>query len=248
MSRAIALQMRLLITSRRPLFVLALYTGIWFLFEMLWRFDSLPGGVFPQLWCNESAAGLGVVASMCWGIMVWRDESPRDRDYHWSLPVDCSMHDAARAVAGFLWLIVAVSWYLLWSMIVFGMHGLAGAAISHATPQSLLSMYTTAFLAYCLSISYSTMFDHAAEWLLATLFALFVLAVTAAVPATQTLVLGLFTEPFGLFSTVFPGQNGHVTGVHLDAPGRWLVATVIWIVVVVLLFGLSLIRNRRYAR
>ncbi len=50
-------------------------------------------------------AGLSIVLVGAWPAMLWRAESPRERRYHWSLPVSHGKHDLARVMAGGIWVI-----------------------------------------------------------------------------------------------------------------------------------------------
>ena len=48
---------------------------------------------------------IAVAASAFWPVMVWYNEGPSRRAYHWSLPVARGSHEMARVFAGAVWLL-----------------------------------------------------------------------------------------------------------------------------------------------
>ncbi len=81
---------------------------------MLWTdIGQLAEGVDFPLDRGTAAVAFAFVVSMLWGFfaarIVWRDERPAGRGYHWSMPVERWLHDLLRTAAGGCWLVVVVA-------------------------------------------------------------------------------------------------------------------------------------------
>jgi hypothetical protein len=242
-------QTQLLLSSRRPLFILVLYTAFWVLFELLFALHDIGMEAYTHLMMNEAAAGLGAIAAMCWAIMVWRDEGPRHREYHWSLPVDTSMHDAARAAGGLVWLVAGVTWYLILGMLLFAAHGVYAQASASFSVLGVVSLYCTALMGYLFALCFSTTLDHAGEWLLGVVMSTFFLVSSLVFRRLTYGFIVLFTGRLGFASTVYVGRPSEYT--LLDryvTPADWAASTLLWLSILSAVLTLSFYRNRRTFR
>lgn len=68
-------------------------------------------GIAPMLVLGPVAAFYCAALGGMWGLLAWRDEPPRARFYHWSLPVDMTVHEMSRLTAYVIWLFVGMSAY-----------------------------------------------------------------------------------------------------------------------------------------
>lgn len=59
---------------------------------------ALSGTLFPLM----------LLIAVSWGLTVWRDDPPKDRQYFWLQPVSRMWHTLARGLAGGAWLMLAV--------------------------------------------------------------------------------------------------------------------------------------------
>lgn len=51
-------------------------------------------------------------------LSIWKSEEPSRRSYHWSMPVDRSVHTLAKSTSGWAWLMIAMLAFLLWGLLM----------------------------------------------------------------------------------------------------------------------------------
>jgi hypothetical protein len=102
-------QFNLLWTSRRPILMFLGLVGLLAIVGEPWNDDRLARlfTVWP-VWM----AFVGPI----WAFVVWHNEGPSSRLYHWAQPVSRPTHDLARLTAGAVWL-----WLLYAALIVAGL-------------------------------------------------------------------------------------------------------------------------------
>lgn len=85
-----------------------LAAGLLFILFLLALYEDAGSSLTPL------AGVLSLPAAAIWALMVWYDERPSRRSYHWSLPVARPVHDLARVAVGaayllFVWAILAAA-------------------------------------------------------------------------------------------------------------------------------------------
>lgn len=231
-------QLRLLWTSRRPLFLLVGAVGVLALAGAPWGGgNSARLLVLWPVW----VVFLGPV----WALAIFNDEGPSNRMYHWSQPTARHSHTLARLAAGVVWLWVA---YLLVIAAAFVFAAMDGHTwqlreIGLAAWLNFFTGPTIGFLAVSLLTVAS---DYAVRWLLGIVFLLpLVLGLLAewlgiltvlerlATPLTHP-EWGLGVTLVGAFlanaTTVLHTVTGSGDPGLAAAPAAWPAATAVWIV------------------
>ena len=153
---------------------------------------------------------LGGVAA----VLVWHNEAPQNRRYHWSMPVRRELHDIMRIVAGAFWLIVAIAIYaaLAWFMEEPQVreHWLANATYFW------LSIFITPLLMYLLATIAALMAGRPMLWLGGILSAIAILSL----PVMEEYLPAAVTDVrSALFSEKYPPSLGvALAGGYLAAP------------------------------
>ena len=135
---------------------------------------------------------------------VWRDTAPRQRAYHWSMPVERSRHDLIRVAAGGALLLVVV---LILSLVTFlGMFVGGHAATLQLVPAAFWVAFTvTPMLLYLLSTIAVLRSDRPALPILIALGTLYGLFLMSLLPAGGALLWPLrllFTGPYSLTAAI----------------------------------------------
>lgn len=167
----------LLLSRRAPLLVATYALASLFIVGMSSEIQrAWSTGIVSPAWPSVCA-----ILGAAWGWLVWLDEGPSNRMYHWSLPVDVTLNDFARVLAGWLWLIIAV--------VVFEAGFLLAVVLGGAFPQEhvanvslwyWVSLLTAASLGYLSFAALATALDHAIET---------VVLIALLVSVSQTLLL-----------------------------------------------------------
>jgi hypothetical protein len=106
--QALARQFALLWASRRPLLLGLALLAVLVLAGEPWSDDVLARLLTPwPVWLG--------LAGPVWAFAVFHNEGPSARMYHWSMPVNRTVHTLARLGAGILWL-----WLLLAGLVAVG--------------------------------------------------------------------------------------------------------------------------------
>ena len=93
-------------------FLALLGTAIRLAYQIRVALDAgLPSGV-------NFSYGPGITFALLWialvtPLVMWRDEDPSQRAYHWSMPVSPVVHALARTFAGWCWLMIATALLLI---------------------------------------------------------------------------------------------------------------------------------------
>jgi hypothetical protein len=107
-------------TRRLAFLGLLLFGSLAVLEFVVWRAQ------FEELTTTMLAAGMLPVLAIIggvWALVVWREEEPARRQYHWSMPVDVTVHDLLRVLAGGSWLLVVLLAFYVTVYALAALHG-----------------------------------------------------------------------------------------------------------------------------
>jgi hypothetical protein len=51
-------------------------------------------------------------------LSIWKSEEPSRRSYHWSMPVDRSVHTLIKNTSGWVWFMIAMMAFILWGLLM----------------------------------------------------------------------------------------------------------------------------------
>ncbi len=51
-------------------------------------------------------------------LSIWKSEEPSRRSYHWSMPVDRSVHTLTKNTSGWVWFMIAMMAFILWGLLM----------------------------------------------------------------------------------------------------------------------------------
>jgi hypothetical protein len=112
------------------------------------------------------------------GLLAWRDEPPKRRAYHWTLPVDRSKHDLSRIAAYALWLMVGITTYMAVGVaILVFYHVPFDLAAAGFTPW--VAPYVAGLIGFGISAAVATVTEKPLEYFVAALAAGFSLGLLA---------------------------------------------------------------------
>jgi len=183
-----------------------------------------------------------LVWAVFWPTRVWRHETPRQRDYHWSLPVERRLHDGLRLLAGGTWLALLCAILVTAAVVAAAVSGHTGL-LSQLTPWFWLDLLVAPMLVYgLLSILYLRT-ENPAGWqwgggwgvaivlsILATVFPTSigapVRAVTVGPYGLVTTLVGPLWKEVGSVQATGPGlAAGWLLWGSLIAAGLWIAAS-----------------------
>ena len=153
---------------------------------------------------------LGGVAA----VLVWHNEAPQNRRYHWAMPVKRELHDILRIVAGAFWLMVAIGIYatLAWFL---EDPAIRERWLSNA-PFFWLSIFITPLLMYLLASIAALMAGRPLMWLGGIIAVIAMLSLPVAEEYLPSPVIDMRTA---LFSEKYPPSLGvALAGGYLAAP------------------------------
>lgn len=149
--------------------------------------DEIPRAAFLYI----TMIGSGAIA----GVIAWFNETPRNRRYHWSMPIRREQHDVIRIATGAIWLtsIIAVLCVASW----FGESELMREQWLRHAPTFWAGIFLVALLMYLLATIPTLLSSHPFVWMLGFVFIAFALAskpVAKYAPALATAGEALFSE------------------------------------------------------
>ena len=188
---------------------------------------------------------LALVFAAYWPLAVWRDESPRQRGYFWSLPLPRASATSVRVLAGLVLLAIA--------MIAANAGGfLIGVAIGRAaefrdvTPLVWLASGLGVAIVYLLSSAIAVASDVPGRWILG--FACLVYAPPLMLPFPETLSFAIRPGPTWLYQGALGFDRATrfaVTQAQLDSrlseftPDQWIPASLVWLAIAMVLLWLA---------
>jgi hypothetical protein len=257
---AVRAQLRLAIHARTSYFLFAMCTLPWAfqlaIMHMSGMYRELGAAAMdPAMLLSPVAPMICSVFGLLWGVMAWRDEPPRTRFYHWSLPVDTSHHDMARVAAYLLWLIAGLSAYLLTGIVVFIAYGVPlNLGAVGITPW--VAAYCAGLIGFGIGAAFSTAFERPAEYLLGSAVLLY-LAIGLAVIYRLETVIRIIRVLFGTNSKYSLGsailRGGEVatlrySGISPASHMSVAAPVALWLVIATTLLVASSYYNRGRAR
>jgi hypothetical protein len=247
-----------LLWQTRRAAVLAVLPGSLLLVELFaWRLRSLEpdgplsnGGVPTSIFA--SLLPLLIATAVLWPLVVWRDETPAKRQYHWSMPVDVSAHDALRVAAGAVWLMIALGVFYLMGSVSAAAHGTSDM-LRLLGPALPLSFVLVPVLVYLLVSALPLGTNRPLEWLIGSYLALAVLILGVEAAGAHFVERGFYhvlgSRPWALTFTVVHGPNAlmgeHAAAISGEAVrydsgvtwGVWLGSLLLWLLISVACIG-----------
>lgn len=236
-------QMRLLWLSRRPQLLAALMVGSFLMMRaVVWWTNTRTGSMTLDAILFTQVTPLIMAIGGAWGIIVWRDDPPKHRRYHWSLPVDMTHHDLARVLAGALWLLAAIAVYFAVGSMLALADGTA-AELRHGAGFTALHYALAPLLAYMLMSGFGVASNRPFEWALGLFFGLQLFVALAMVLDRHSLIVRFFE------SAVFTGSWGLGAALSGWGPGSsseggGVPAVLLWLAIGTVLVALAAVRRR----
>jgi hypothetical protein len=213
-SNAVRAQIVLALRARTPYFLLGICVLPWVFLVSVYHLANVAtndngGAMGSEMLVSPIAGLMCAVLSGLWGLIVWRDEPPRTRYYHWSLPVDTTTHDLARVVAYLLWLVPGLTAYLVVGMAVLVTHDIP----LHLGALGILpwvTAYLAGFTGFFIGAAFSTALQRPVEYVLGTValaIGLSIFAFIYKLETIQALLDALFSleTRYSLTSALFRG-------------------------------------------
>lgn len=254
---AVRAQMRLALRSRALLFGVAVCVLPWLFMVLITELGNRVMGsrdVGPELLISSAAGMVTLALGVVWGVVVWRDEPPRTRFYHWSMPMDTAAHDLARVAAFLLWFLVILLLYLVAGVTVMAIYGVPlNLADVGATPW--VATYMSGIIGFFIGAAYSTAFERPGEYVLGTIILIWGLGLIAALYQLEGLrrllgaVIGGTGRSWSLLAAV---TSGGVTGmtqyIRSGAPPQHLPVAgplMLWLAIGLVLVSAAALYDRR---
>jgi hypothetical protein len=197
-------------------------------------FDLTPEMLFPAIFL-----------SILVPLSIWKSEEPSRRSYHWSMPVDRSVHTLAKSTSGWAWLMIAMLTFVLWGLLIALVTG-GDLGLRRGQPIAAwvwIHPFVAATIAYLLATIVVLTSDHPWRWFAGIVLGFVLLnavlqasqldEIAAALGSVWEGNLGLKTALSG--STEVPRevtlQNGQtlVRTVSQANQQAWLKASALWL-------------------
>ena len=114
-------------------------------------------GVFPF--------GPLLIVSVVWPLLVWRGESPAQRTYHRTMPVNGIVHDLLKVAAGAAWLMLGIALILLVYMVSALLRD-GALLLFELSPVAYLNFFTGPLLIYLLVSMIPILSNKPIEWII----------------------------------------------------------------------------------
>jgi hypothetical protein len=218
-------QLRVLWLSRRALLPLVAMLGSFVVLEAL----SARVSGFTWSLAEGDILALGLLVGGGWGFIVWRDEGPSRRLYHWSMPVDTAAHDLMRVLAGAMVLLGAIVLFCGVAAIAASLRG-GDAAPGVAGPGVWLVYLTGPLTMYLLASVLGVALDRPFEWaflLNAGLLVVVLLGSTLDIAMIPRVLHALGDGGAGLGTALTGGLR--LAGAGTPGLLGWLGAAVLWL-------------------
>jgi hypothetical protein len=246
--RVLGRQLLFIWETRRVAFLLVLLFGALALIEFIaWRIGrpAVATTAFVDL------GPLLIATGVLWPLVVWRDEGPAKRQYHRSMPVDVTVHDAARVAAGAIWLAVALAAFYAAGWLQAVLHGQTDLLRAVWPTHPLLFLFVP-LLCYLLTSILAVASGRPLEWLIGLYFGMVLLALLSDVASMSFIERGLRyvlgPDRFGLAFTAWGAPNALISGRHSEllTIWLWLGSLAVWFVAAASgIIGVSMARRGR---
>ena len=193
---------------------------------------------------------LSLVGAQIWAASIWHGESPSQRGYHWAMPVDRTLHDLLRVVAGAIWLTVVLLALLVIGTLIAPLFGAARSTTGLLDPL-LLGFISGPLIVYFFCSVPGLRSDHPGRWILAAPICLLMVwgfATWWGLDPLSELMRALLIGKFGLFRTigmplVYPVIQVVEGAGEMETLFSWLGASAAWLTVAIA--GVYLAASRR---
>lgn len=233
-------QFRALTIARRRVLILFGFLFLILAGLLVWATAGEPeGGPAFVLFGMAGTHSIALIIGALWPLEVWRGEGPSERAYHWSQPVDRSIHDLTRVAAGGLWVLIGITFFTALFALTFYANPALDAVPGPLPPVSYWLNYLTGpVVAYLLGSVAGLLTERVGVWIIGvpvgwTLFG----AVAGIAPGGEPIARAMDLVIDGRFG-LSPALNGaiadywSVASTHVDPArlpgGEWLPATLLW--------------------
>lgn len=212
-----------------------------------------PATVLPNFTFTPEMSVVFTFVALLLPLMVWQDEDPTRRTYHWLMPLSRHAHTAAKVFGGWVWLM------LLTVTVLFGLVALVGLTSrvtgtpqpyhAHFSAWEWLVPVTSATIAYVLSSAAAVWARRPIIWLFgagAIHTAVVLLLVRLQLPEAAASVRAIRNGRYGIGAAI----NGDIVTLDAGASGtlpdvlQWLGASLLWGAIAVGLLWLVSTRHR----
>lgn len=192
-----------------------------------------------------------VLVAVLFPLAVWQDEDPSRRTYHLAMPVSQSTHALIKVFAGWVWLMLATTLFLLCVALIHvvtqRITGTQQPYQPHFVWWEWLVPFTAATIGYALSSAAAVATRRPIVWLLAVVVLYFAVGATFDLMGMRTALWRLDRTLHGFFG-VMAALGGEITwgpneALFRPSLSRWLGAAAAWAVgTLVLLVVVSRVR------
>jgi hypothetical protein len=192
-------------------------------------FDLTPEMLFPAIFLSFLVP-----------LSIWKSEEPSRRSYHWSMPLDRSVHTLAKSTSGWAWLMIAMLTFVLWGLLIALVTGGRGQPIAAWT---WIHPFVAATIAYLLASTIVLSSDHPWRWLAGIVFGFVLLngilqgsQLHEAAAALRSVWEGSWGLELALTGSIevpteVTLQDGRTITRHIDRPDyhAWIRAALLWL-------------------
>lgn len=193
-----------------------------------------PGLNVSNLTFTPEMSGPMVLLALIVPLIVWRDEEPARRDYHWLMPVPRRTHTLMRAFAGWCWTMVATLAYVIvigiLPVIVQGLTTVAQPYHPGFSVWEWLVPFGAATVAYALASVAAVTAQRPLVWVfgsLAIYAGIVLIMLTQGMRRAATALLHAWDGSFGLRSVLY-GVTASADGLTSPDVLHWALATTLW--------------------
>ena len=176
------------------------------------RMDAGLREIGPDLLIGPGAGMVLLAIGTVWGVVAWRDEPPRTRFYHWSMPIDVAVHDLARVTAFLLWFLAGLALYLLVGLLVMSGYDVPLRAVGW---MPWVAPYAVGIIGYLLGVAFATAFERPVEYVLGVIILSSALWLVAVAYQLEWLLAGLRQVFFGRYGLITAAAHHGVAGMSL---------------------------------
>ena len=191
----------------------------------------------PSFDYSPEISVLTAMLALLLAILVWHEEAPRKRMYHWSMPVSRSMHAVTKAFAGWVWAMVGTLLFLSVVVAVDAVtQNIAGRPIDigrYIVAWEWLVPFTSVTVAYALASAATIGAETPIIWIggLPILYAcIAVMMASVGYARLSQRMLILFSGYYGAGASIAGQVMGpSVAGARVEpSVQRWLLAALLW--------------------
>jgi hypothetical protein len=189
-------QLRLALRARTVYFLLAMSVLPWAFIILIYKLATdgkdFSGSVTSDMLISPVSAVYCLVLGAMWGVLAWRDEPPKTRFYHWSLPVDMTTHDAARLVAYLVWLFAGMTAYIACGLVLLVANDVP-LRLAVAGPMPWIASYVCGVIGFMMTAAISTAMNRPVEYIAGIFVGIWALALLSVAYRFDTLLNVLAT-------------------------------------------------------